>query len=142
MTAPGQTPPPVRPSAPRRPSEDQAREARNYLGLFTLLVLGLALSSNLVLPWKLVPLVLGVAALVIGIMTLVKLVRLKSRPLLTVTTVLLLGMSAMMTLLMAVMVAAWPLTASWEQCRTGALTLQAQEACDAELSESAGVSMP
>ena len=70
-------PRPPFPPATRKPEPTpaQSKEARSYLWVFIALLLGMLISSELALPWKLLPLALGIAALVVGIMTLVKVVR-------------------------------------------------------------------
>lgn len=125
---------PVRPPFPRparkpEPTEAQSKEARSYLWIFIALLIGMLLSSDLALPWKLLPLVLGLAALVIGIIAMVKVVRFGLHPMLRVIVSLGLAATAFMTLGLAAMVALWPMTATYETCMQSALTMQATESC-------------
>ena len=124
-------PRPPFPPATRKPEPTpaQSKEARSYLWVFIALLLGMLISSELALPWKLLPLALGIAALVVGIMTLVKVVRYGLHRSLRVIISMGLAATAFMTIGLAAMVALWPFTAKYETCMQSALTVQATETC-------------
>ena len=124
-------PRPPFPPATRKPEPTpaQSKEARSYLWVFIALLLGMLISSDLALPWKLLPLALGIAAMVVGIMALVKIVRFGLGAFMRVVVSMCLAATAFMTLGLAAMVALWPLTAKYETCMQSALTVQATETC-------------
>lgn len=124
-------PRPPFPPATRKPepTEAQSKEARSYMWVFIALLLGLLLSSDLMLPWKLLPLMLGIAAVVVGIITLVKVIRFGLGAFMRIVVSMGLAATAFMTLGLAAQVALWPLTAKYETCMQSALTVQATEAC-------------
>ncbi|WP_312182853.1 hypothetical protein [Arthrobacter sp.] len=119
------------PPATRKPepTEAQSKEARSYLWVFIALLAGMLICSELALPWKLLPLALGIAALVVGIMAMVKIVRYGMHRMLRLVVSLGLAATAFMTLGLAAMVALWPFTAQYETCMQSALTVQATETC-------------
>ncbi|MBD7996749.1 hypothetical protein H9639_15735 [Arthrobacter sp. Sa2CUA1] len=119
------------PPATRKPepTEAQIRQARSFLWVFIALLAGMLISSELPLPWKLLPLALGLAALVVGIMALVKIIRCGMHRMLRVIVSMGLAATAFMTLGLTAMVALWPMTAKYETCMQSALTVQATEAC-------------
>lgn len=119
------------PPATRKPepTDAQTKEARSFLWVFIALLAGMLISSELALPWKLLPLALGVAALVVGIMAMVKIIRFGMHRMLRVIVSMGLAATAFMTLGLAAMVALWPLTAKYETCMQSALTVQATENC-------------
>ena len=119
------------PPATRKPepTEAQSKEARSYLWVFIALLAGMLICAELALPWKLLPLALGISALVVGIMAMVKIVRYGMHRMLRVIVSLGLAATAFMTLGLAAMVALWPLTAEYETCMQSALTVQATETC-------------
>ncbi|MCC3282236.1 MULTISPECIES: hypothetical protein [Arthrobacter] len=127
---PLQARPPFPPATRKpEPTEAQSKEARSYLWVFIALLTGMLLSSELALPWKLLPLALGIAAMVVGIMTMVKIVRYGMHRMLRVIVSMGLAATAFMTLGLAAMVALWPMTARYEACMQSALTVQATESC-------------
>lgn len=123
-TAPGK-PGPGKPA----PTKEQSRSAAGYLRIFAALLLAMLFTSNLALPWKLVPLALGVAAVVVGIIALVKQIRYGLRPFVRVATSMGLAAAFFMTIGLAAMVSLWPMTEKYEACMDSALTLKAQEGC-------------
>ena len=114
------------------PTEEQRKNAVNYVRLFWLLTLAMLFSSGLALPWKLLPLALGIAALVGGIMALVKLARRRMGPALPVLVSLGLLITLFATLGLGGMVAIWNETQTYETCMRSALTLDGVEACQDE----------
>ncbi|MDM7990611.1 hypothetical protein [Arthrobacter sp. zg-Y877] len=114
------------------PGPEQKRNAVQYVRVFWLLVAAMLLSSNLVLPWKLFPLALGVAALVVGVIALVKLARRRMGPAMPILVSVGLLVAALTTLGLAGMVLLWDETAAYETCMRSALTLDGVDACEAE----------
>ncbi|MCQ1950938.1 MULTISPECIES: hypothetical protein [Arthrobacter] len=114
------------------PSDEQKRNAFQYVVLFWLLMFATLLSSNLVLPWKLIPLALGIAALVVGIIAVIKLARRRMGPLMPILVSLSLVITALTTLGLAGMTLLWDETMTYESCMRSALTLDGVEACEAE----------
>ena len=133
--APDQTPPPLQ-KAPEKPAatDEQKQSARGYLRIFVALVIAVLLTSGLALPWKVVPLVLGVAAVVVGIMTLIKVLRSKLGAVPVFVTSLGLAASAMMVLGLGLAVATWDSTEKLESCLDNALTMAAEDSCKSEFS--------
>ena len=109
---------------------DGGASARLWLRLFLLTLLGAVLASNLMLPWKVLALVLALFALGAGVVALVKAIGAKLPRLVLVATSL--GLAA--TLFLATGVAAsvllWPVTQTYEDCMSRALTLEAQGQCE------------
>lgn len=131
--APNQSPQPSQQAPQKAPAtEEQKQSTRGYLRIFVALVAALLLTSGLALPWKLVPLVLGVAAVVAGILTLIKVLRFATGPVQMFVTSLGLVASLVMTLGLALSVATWDSTQKLETCLSKALTMQAEEECRSE----------
>ncbi|MBO0908008.1 hypothetical protein [Arthrobacter sunyaminii] len=129
-SAPHQTPPPLQQSPEKTAATDeQKRSVRGYLRIFVALVAAVLLTSGLALPWKLVPLALGVAAIAVGIVTLVKVVRYNTGPTQVFVTSLGLVASVVMTLGLGLAVATWDSTEKLESCLANALTISAQDEC-------------
>lgn len=130
---PDQIPSPLQPAIQKTPATDEQKQStRGYLRIFVALVVALLLTSGLALPWKLVPLALGVAAVVVGILTLVKVLRYGIGPAQMFVTALGLVASLVMTLGLGLAVATWDSTEKLETCMGKALTMQAQEECQSE----------
>lgn len=123
-----QLPPGGRPA----PTDEQRKNAVRYVRVFWLLVVAMLLSSGLVLPWKLLPLALGLTALVVGIIALVKLARRRMGAALPVLVSLGLLITLFTSLGLAGMVAIWGETAEYETCMRSALTLDGVETCQDE----------
>ena len=133
--APDQPPSPSKPAARKTPDADEQKQsARGYLRIFVALVVAVLLTSGLALPWKVVPLVLGVAAVVVGIMTLIKVLRSKLGAVPVFVTSLGLAASAMMVLGLGLAVATWDSTEKLESCLDNALTMAAEDSCKSEFS--------
>lgn len=113
---------PTPPAAPRHTTYRNVR-------IFVVLLVGAALTTNLALPGKAAAPVLGIGAVVFGIISLVQLVRYRLSTLLRVSVVLGLALSALLTVGTAAMVVVWPVTADYETCISQALTQQATSAC-------------
>ncbi|MCC9205287.1 hypothetical protein [Arthrobacter sp. zg-Y769] len=114
------------------PTDGQKRNAIQYVRVFWLLMIASMLSSSMVLPWKLIPLALGIGALVVGIIALVKLAKRRMGPLLPVLVSLGLVVTALTTVGLAGMAVLWDETMTYESCMRSALTLDGVEACEAE----------
>ena len=129
--APDQTPPPLQ-QAPEKTAatDEQKQSARGYLRIFVALIVAVLLTSGLALPWKVVPLVLGVAAVVVGIMTLVKMTRFNMGQAQIIVTAFGLAASVVMTLGLGLAVATWDSTEKLETCLANALTIQAKDQCE------------
>lgn len=133
--APDQTPPPLQ-KVPEKPAatDEQKQSARGYLRIFVALVIAVLLTSGLALPWKVVPLVLGVAAVVVGIMTLLKVLRAKLGSVPVFVTTLGLVASVVMIVGLSLAVATWDSTQKLETCLGNALTLEAEKNCQSDFS--------
>mgnify|MGYP003307096249 CR=1 FL=1 len=130
---PDQIPSPLQPAPQKTPATDEQKQsARGYLRIFAALVVAVLLTSGLALPWKLVPLALAVAAVVVGILTLIKVVRHGTGPTQMFITALGLVASVVMTLGLGLAVATWDNTEKLENCMSRALTMQAQDECQSE----------
>lgn len=128
-----QTKSPAGPDSSRQGvSDEQKRNAVQYVRIFWLLAIATLLSSNLVLPWKLVPIALGTAAVVVGIIALVKAARARMRPVLPVLISIGLVVTFVTTLGMAAMALLWDRTVTYESCMRSAITLNATESCQSE----------
>ena len=114
------------------PTDRQKHNAVQYVRIFWLLVVATLLSSNLVLPWKLVPIALGTAAIVVGIMALVKAVRARMRPTLPVLISVGLVVTFITTLGLGAMALLWDQTVTYESCMRGAITYEAVESCESD----------
>ena len=137
MNNDGRTPEPTPPSLQQAPqktpaTDEQKRNARGYLQIFAALLIAVLLSSGLALPWKLVPLALGAAAVVVGIVTLVKVLRFRIGALPVFVTSLGLVASVVVTLGLGLAVATWDSTQKLESCLGNALTTQATDKCRSE----------
>lgn len=124
---------------PDKATDEQLASTRTYQRWFMLLLLGTLLTSNLMLPWKLLGLILGMAALTMGILALVKAVRHKLPTFLKITTVIGLAATLFLTLGTAASVLLWPITAEYEECMRTALTNAAQRTCTEQLSNLGGM---
>ncbi|WP_394249699.1 hypothetical protein [Arthrobacter pityocampae] len=120
----------TKPTAPEDPAADRASSARLWLRLFLLALLGAALTSGLVLPWKVIALVLALFALAAGVVALVKAVGAKFPRFVVLATSLGLAAALFLTAGTAASVLLWPVTRTYEDCMSRALTLQAQSDCE------------
>ncbi|MBG6180395.1 hypothetical protein [Arthrobacter sp. CAN_A1] len=127
------------PPTPGSPEEQELARTRSYFRWFLLAMLGAVLTGTLPLPWKVLGLVFGLAALVLGIFALVRAVRDKLPGLLRITTVIGLVATAFLVIGTGAQVALWPVTVDYEECMSTALTNAAQSACQDELSNLGGL---
>lgn len=104
-------------------------------GALLVLALGLGLVS-LPWPWLLLPGLLCVAALVTGIVALVKVRGAKIRGSLTPVLVLGIVLSAFMSLAASGQVVLWREYGAYTECMAGAITEQAKDSCVAQLERS------
>lgn len=110
-----------------------AGSARLWLRLFLVALLGGILTSSLMLPWKVIALVLALVALVVGVVALVKAIRAGLPRLVVLATSLGLAAALFLAAGTGASVLLWPVTQSYEDCMSRALTLQAQRQCEEEL---------
>jgi hypothetical protein len=108
----------------------RAASAGLWLRLFLLALLGGAVASSLVLPWKVVGLVLALFALGAGVVALVKAISAKLSRLVVVATALGLAAALFLAVGTTASVLLWPVTQTYEDCMSRALTLQAQADCE------------
>ncbi|GAA1345820.1 hypothetical protein [Arthrobacter roseus] len=111
------------------PDQEQALRGRTLLRWFMVFFVLMLITGTLPLPWKVLGLATGIAAVVMGIFTLVHLFRFKRSRILKVTTVLGLVITLLSTLGTGAMVALWPFTADYEQCMELALTIETKAEC-------------
>ncbi len=119
---------------PERPPPDPAG-ARRLAGLvlrFALLMLASLLVSRLPLPWGAAAPLLTLAALAVGVAALVQGVRARVRASSHVLVGLGLGLGVVVLLQQALVVALWPITVQLQECRDAALTIAADDACQAD----------
>lgn len=114
---------------PDAPLASSFGKVRTYLRTFMLLMISVLLLSDVDLPWKVIPLALGITAVVFGIITLVKAVRAKVPALLTVMTAAGLAAAVFFTTGLLAQVALWPYTEKYESCMRDALTEKATQQC-------------
>ncbi|MHA7239462.1 hypothetical protein [Arthrobacter sp. TMS1-12-1] len=115
--------------APEDPAAARAASARRWLRLFLAALLGASLTSGLVLPWKVLALVLALLALAAGVVGLVRAVGAKLPRIVVLATSLGLAAALFLTAGTAASIVLWPLTRTYEDCMSRALTLQAQKDC-------------
>jgi hypothetical protein len=122
-----------RPPAGPESSGKQVQQARTALRWFMLLLLGALLTSNLLLPWKVLCLVFSLAALAVGTVAFVRALRAKVPALLKVTAAVGLVSALFLSMGAGAAVILWPVTERYEKCMSTALTLQAQSTCEEQL---------
>lgn len=122
---------------PRPPAPDPAAALKTarLVGRFTLLVAAGLLASRLQLPWRAGALVFFLAAVVVGVMTLVAAVRAAARPGALVAIGLGLAATVLVLLVEVASLALWGATSDYQRCRAEALTETARQACLAQQSE-------
>lgn len=136
---PGRSPGSGRPAGPGPGADETAqRDAHRWVRLFGLAIvtaLGLGLLT-LPWPWALLPGLLCLAALVLGIVALVKVRRARVRG--AVTPVLIVGLvlAAFLTLAASGQVVLWREYSAYSECMEGAITGQAKDSCFAQLERS------
>ncbi|GAB3548018.1 hypothetical protein GCM10027404_11150 [Arthrobacter tumbae] len=131
---------PAKPSGqPSPPSDKDIASTRALLRVFMLLLLGTLLGTSFPLPWKVLGLVFGLAAVTVGIIALVGLVRQKAPTLLRISTTVGLVASLFLTLGAGATILLWPVTEQYEECTATALTSKAQRECDEDLRNLGGL---
>lgn len=143
MNNPAPSDPAAKPTKPSRqstpPSEKDIAATRTLLRVFMLLLLGTLLGSSFPLPWKVLGLVFGLAALTVGIIALVGVVRQKAPALLRISTTVGVVASLFLTLGTGAAVLLWPVTERYEECMTTALTSKAERQCEDDLRNLGGL---
>lgn len=121
------------------PGEQQVRAATRPVMWFSVVLLAALWLSLTRSPWPLplVPGLLALAAIVLGIVGLVRMRRARMGGAMTVLVVLGLGLAATMALLTSVQAILWPLYADFYDCLDRALTHRAEDACVTRLEERA-----
>ncbi|HLS15187.1 MAG TPA: hypothetical protein VK095_11815 [Beutenbergiaceae bacterium] len=123
-----------RPERPRPTPEQMAPISKAVLR-FGLLMLGAVLTAQLDLPWQLISPLLTVAAIVVGVRTLVSVIRQR----LGVTIVVLLSgglaLSGMLLLTSLGSLVMWEAQMDRQQCMRTALTVSAEDQCEAAYQE-------
>ncbi|WP_182111953.1 hypothetical protein [Actinotalea sp. JY-7876] len=132
---PAGAPPPGR-VPPRPPDPEAARAASRRVTHFGLLLLATLVVTSLPLPWQAAAVGFAVAAVVVGIRALMAVWRAGLRGAVVPLLGLGIGFSAVMVLSLGTMLALWPLQVELEQCRRDALTISAQDRCQAEYEQS------
>lgn len=125
-----------------QPSDKEIASTRTLMRVFMLLLLGTLLGASFPLPWKVLGLVFGLAALTVGILVLVNLVRQKAPAMLRVSTTVGLVASLFLTLGTGAAVLLWPMTERYEDCMSTALTSKAQRQCEEDLQNLRGLLDP
>lgn len=122
-------------SDPQRPARKSGNPVtdplvRRRLGVFATLLVACFATSWLPLPFSLATLVFAAWALVLGIMTLRRVLRAKERGLVVPMLVAGVFSAGMLIVSTGTMVLVWPVQQAWQECRTGAVTVEAVERCD------------
>jgi hypothetical protein len=133
-------PGPQRQASP--PSDKELASTRSLLRVFVLLLLGALVSSNFPLPWKVLGLLFSLAALTVGILALVSIIRHKAPVMLRMATTVGLVAAFMFTFGTGAAVLLWPITAQYEECMASALTSKAQRQCEDDLRNLGGLLEP
>lgn len=107
----------------------RARSARLWLRLFVLALFAAVLLGSLVLPWKVLALIVSVFAVAAGVVALVKAIGAALPRLVVIATSIGLVSALLLALGMAASVLLWPVTRTYEDCMSRALTLQARSDC-------------
>ncbi len=111
------------------PDQEQVLKGRTLLRWFMVFFVLMLITGTLPLPWKVLGLATGIAAVVMGILTLVHLFRYKLSRILKVTATLGLIITLLSTLSTGAMIVLWPFTADYEQCMELALTIETKAEC-------------
>ncbi len=120
------------PQRPARPALSQVTDplVRRRLGLFATLLVACFVTTWLPLPFSLATLVFAGWALVIGIMTLRHVLRAKERGIVVPLLVVGIFSSVMLVASTGTVLLVWPVQQAWQECRAGAVTVEAVERCD------------
>lgn len=122
-----------------RPEDPAKASAQLWLRLFLLALFGAVATSGLMLPWKVLSLVLALAAVTVGVVALVKIISTKLNRAVLLATIVGLGAALFLTLGIGASVLLWPITAEYEDCMSRALTLQATNECEDALRRVGGM---
>lgn len=138
---------PKRPDGPKTPGDPKQRGdaplgTRSLLTWFMLALLAALIGSSLMLPWKVLGLVFGIAALVLGIVALVRTGRTKVPGLVRVSTMAGLAAALFLVIGTGASVLLWPITETYEDCMATALTIQAERSCEDGLRNLDGLLTP
>lgn len=123
--------PPQRPE-PEPVDPELARRATRRALHFGIAMLLVVLVSALRFPWRTAALVLAVAAVVVGVQAIVAARRARVRGLLVPALGVGVGLAAVIALQTVGSVATWQVEAEYQRCLDGAITVGAQERCEAE----------
>jgi hypothetical protein len=123
-----------RPDGP--PDPLATRAASRLVMHFGLLLLASLLTSALPLPWQAASLGFMVAALVVGIRALSAAWRAGVRGVLVPMLAVGLALTALMAMVMASLLALWPIQLARQDCLQGALTISATEKCQVDFKNS------
>ncbi|HEY8719113.1 hypothetical protein, partial [Pengzhenrongella sp.] len=128
---------PRRARARTGPPDPLATRAASRLVMhFGLLLLASLLTSALPLPWQAASLGFMVAALVVGIRALSAAWRAGVRGVLVPMLAVGLALTALMAMVMASLLALWPIQLARQDCLQGALTISATEKCQVDFKNS------
>ncbi|HLS03681.1 MAG TPA: hypothetical protein VK030_02865 [Actinomycetales bacterium] len=132
---PGAPTPQRTPRPPREVDPELAQLGRRRLLHFaSLMLLGL-LSSNLPLPWQIIATVAFLAALVTGVRALITLWKAHVRGAALPMIVMGLVLSGILLASSVTLLALWPLQMERQNCLHRAITVSAQEQCEAEFED-------
>ncbi|MBT1002308.1 hypothetical protein KIH31_06805 [Paenarthrobacter sp. DKR-5] len=112
-----------------RPSGTEVDRARRLLWIFVAVVLAGFAVARLNLPWSAAALGFGAAGIVLGILTAVRIHRLRLPRALFIAVALGLGASVMLFLAGLGLIVFWPVFQDYQNCMDSALTEQAKDAC-------------
>ena len=113
-----------------QPEDSATASAQLWLRLFLLALLAAILTSTLMLPWKVLGLVLSLAALAVGVIALIKVIGSKLPRAVLIGTSVGLAATLFVTAGTGASVLLWPITEKYEDCMSRALTLQATSECE------------
>jgi len=120
------------PQRTKRPNLAQVTDplVRRRLGLFATLLVACFVTSWLPLPYSLATIVFAGWALVIGIMTLRHVRRAKTGGVVVPLLVVGIFSAVMLVVSTGTVLLVWPVQQAWQECRAGAVTVEAVERCD------------
>lgn len=124
-------------SGPQPPPADpeQLRDLARRVLRFSLLMLGGVLALQLPVPWQASGILLTGAGLVVGAGALRRALRARVRTALVVSVVVGLAMGGLVLVLHLAMLAVWPAALELQECRARALTVSAEDECQAQYEE-------
>jgi len=124
--------PVTQPQRPERPpsATEADPELRRRLSLFATLLVACFVTSWFPLPWSLATIPFALWAVVVGILALRHVRRTKEKGLVLPLLIVGLLSATMLVLSTAATLLVWPVQREWQECRAGAVTLEALEECD------------